>query len=362
MAQVLSSNVFPSLKQLTTDSTGELGEVVGSPATIASLDLYGDGDVNIVANAAGADGSLLKVSVTENNGGVDQVQFDSSNNEIKVLFRDTFQASTGGAPSFLEYNSSFTLTSTVNGATSVIDFSVIDNVAGQSANEVKINASDGDIAVCLFDDLTTGNGGAGYTNQDIYDLLTDNLSSWYAELNTLVVVSAITVGSEATAAVNVSETLAGGVDATGQYPSNGTKAIVNLINEDTEASALVTASGGTNSTLPVSQSATFLQNGIDAIPSTLDFNSNYLVMKVEDLHSLLVSELTDARKVVWGIVETYASHVLGLPAQEQPENFIASRGNPTLVIDQAGTRIRQNYTFQAFYEVTDLDLEGETGS
>jgi len=360
MAQVLSADVFPSLKKLTTDSTGELGEVTGSPATVASLDLYGDGDVIITANTAGAAGSTIKVSVQDNNGGSDQVQYDSFNNEIKVLYRDPITASTGGSAASYEYNSSFTLTSNVIGSGSVIDFSVIDNVAGAVANEVKINASDGDIAVCLFDDLSTGNGGGGYTNQDIYDLLTDNLSSWYADLNNLVTISDITVGTEATAAVNVSDTLSGGADPTGQNPSNGTASIVSLINADAEASELVTASGG-SSALPANKSATSLTGGIDAIESTLDFNSEYLVIKINELHSLLGSEITDARKVVWGMIESYVAHVLGLPVQDQPENFVASRGNPTLVIDQAGTRIRQNYTFQAFYEVSDLDLEAETG-
>lgn len=362
MAQVLSADVFPSLKLLTTDATGELGEVTGSPATIASLDLYGDGDVTITATQAGAAGSTIKVSVQDDNGGTDQVQYDAGNNEIKVLFRDAIAPATGGTASFYEYNSSFTITSNTIGAGSVIDFSVIDNVAGQTANEVKINASDGDIAVCLFDDLSTGNGGAGYTNQDIYDLLTDALSSWYAELNSLVSIGDIIVGTEATAAINVSDTLAGGTDPVGQNPSNGTLAIVSLINNDAEASELVTASGGTSSNLPANKSATALGGGFDAVESTLDFNSEYVVLKVNELHSLLASEIQDARKVVWGMIESYSAHVLGLGIQEQPENFIASRGNPTLVIDQAGTRIRQNYTFQAFYEVSDLDLEAETGA
>jgi hypothetical protein len=124
----------------------------------------------------------------------------------------------------------------------------------------------------------------------------------------------------------------------------------------------VTASGGSSANLPTNKSATSLSGGNDAIESTLDFNSEYLVVKVNELHSLLSSEIQDARKIVWGLIESYSQHVLGLAVQDQPENFIASRGNPTLVIDQAGTRIRQNYTFQAFYEVSDLDLENETGS
>ena len=360
MAQVNTSDVFPSLVSLTTDATGELGEVTGSPATTASLDLYGDGDITITANQAGAAGSTIKVSVADGQGGSDQVQYDASNNEIRVLFADAFTASTGGSPASYVYNSSFTIESVNIGAGSVIDFSVIDNVAGQSANEVKINASDGDIAVCLFDDLVTGNSGAGYTNQDIYDLLTDTGASWYAELSSLVSISAITVGTEASQAISVADTLSGGTEPSGQVPSAGTAAIVSLINGDAEASALVTASGG-SSVLPATIGATSLSGGIDAVASDLDFNSEYLCMKISDVHSLLGSEIGDARKIVWGIIETYAAHVLGLAAQDQPENFIASRGNPTLVIDQAGTRIRQNYTFQAFYEVSDLDLEAETG-
>jgi hypothetical protein len=359
MAQVNTSDVFPSLVSLTTDATGELGEVVGSPATTASLDLYGDGDITITANQSGASGSDLSVSVVDNQGGTDQVQIFG--NEIRVMFRDSIVAASGGTAAFYEYNSAFTITSNTVGANSVIDFSVIDNVAGLTQNEVKINASDGDIAVCLFDDLATGNGGGGYTNQDIYDLLTDNLTSWYASLNSLVTVGSIDPVEATNAAINVSDTLSGGVDPTGQYPSNGSLAIVNLINADEEASALVTATGG-SSTLPSTIVAQSLTGGVDAIPSTLDFNSEYLCLKVSEIHSLLNSEIGDARKIIWGMIETYSQHVLGLAVQDQPENFIASRGNPTLVIDQAGTRIRQNYTFQAFYEVSNLDLEAETGA
>ena len=61
-----------------------------------------------------------------------------------------------------------------------------------------------------------------------------------------------------------------------------------------------------------------------------------------------------------GVLDTYTSHVTGLSVENQPENFIVSRGNPALVIDGAGTRIRQAYSVQAFYATGDFDLEDET--
>jgi len=365
MAQVPTSEVYPSLVNLTTNDQGDLNEVIGSPSSKASLDIY-TGDpatkVSIEAVEAGAAGNDLQIEVIDNNGGSDRADYDATANKITVSFRDAFVAAFGGTRSSGTYNGSFTITAKNIGTYGDdIQFSVIDNVVDVSQNEVKVNATDGDIAVCLTDDISTGNGGAGYTNQDIYDLLTDNLTSWYASLNSLVDIGAVATGTEATQAVNSQFSLAGGSEPAGQNPSNGIQAIVNLINNTAETSALVVASGG-NTSVPSSVSATNLSGGADLVPSTLDFNSSYLCVKVSDVHSLLDSEVNDARKIVWGMLETYVQHVSGQSVEQQPENFLTTRGNPVLVIDQAGTRLRQTYTINAFYEVGDLDLEDETGA
>ena len=160
------------------------------------------------------------------------------------------------------------------------------------------------------------------------------------------------------AASNANVTLSGGVDASGQYPSNGTLAVASLINNSVDASAIVVATGG-SSILPTVGTVSFT-GGTAAVASDLDFSSKYVCLKIDEVHSLLESEAGDARKVLWGILETYTQYVLGQSVDSQPENFIVARGNPTLVIDQSGTRLRQTYTANAFYAVGDLDLESET--
>jgi hypothetical protein len=365
MAQVNTSDVYPSLVNLTTNDQGDLNEVIGSPSQKSKLDIYAGSastKVTIEANEAGASGNDLSLTVIDNNGGSDRADYDASTGEIVVSFRDSFVAAFGGTKSTATYNSSFSITAKNIGTYGDdIQFSVIDNVVDVSQNEVKVNSTDGDIAVCLVDDIATGNGGSGYTNQDIYDLLTDSLTSWYASLTALVDVSAPASGTDGNQAVNSQFSLAGGSEPAGQNPVNGIQAIVNLINNTEETSAVVSASGGDTS-VPSAVAKTSLSGGADLVASDLDFNSSYICLKVSDVHSLLDSEVGDARKIVWGMLESYVQHVSGQSVEQQPENFITNRGNPTLVIDQAGTRLRQTYTINAFYEVGDLDLEDETGS
>lgn len=360
MALVNTSDVFPSLRVLETDATGELGEITGSPATFSSLDLYGDSDVLITANESG-DNNDLNVIVIENQGGSDRVDYDSTIKQIQVKFASNFTASSGATPDSTNYNSAFDVTAVQAGdLNGLLQFTVVDNVAGATQNEVKVSASDGDITVCLFDDITTGNSGAGYTNADIHALVTDSLASWNVDLNAVVTISALSNGGNP--AVNFSDTLVGGQDASGQVPSNGTASIVNLINNSSATNSIVTASGGTFANLPsVISTPVFFQGGNDAQVSTFDFNQKYVCLRIDEIHSLLESESGDARKVLWGMLETYTQHVLGQSVENRPENFLVTRGNPTLVIDQAGTRLRQTYTANAFYAVGDLDLEAETG-
>jgi len=364
MAQVNTSDVYPSLVNLTTNDQGDLNEVIGSPSSKASLDIYA-GDpatkVSLEAVDAGAAGNNLSITVLDNQGGSDRADYDANTGEIVVSFRDAIVAAFGGTASSAVYNGSFSITAKNIGVYGDdIQFSVVDNVAGAVANEVKVNATDGDIAVCLFDDIASGNGGAGYTNQDIHDLITDSLAIWKPALDAVVDIGSVTAGTESNQAVNSQFSLAGGAEPSGQNPSNGIQAVVNLINNTAETSAVVVASGG-NTDVPTTVAKTNLSGGADLVASDLDFNSSYLCLKVSDVHSLLDSEVGDARKIVWGMLETYVQHVTGQSAEQQPENFITSRGNPTLVIDQAGTRLRQTYTINAFYEVGDLDLEDETG-
>ena len=201
-----------------------------------------------------------------------------------------------------------------------------------------------------------------YTNNEIYTLLNDATAVWASNFSgadkkfNLSITDATESGS---VAINGSFDLVGGSDPSGQ---TGTLTdIKNLIEDNAEASALLTVvlSGDTN-TLPVVLSETALGSGVSATISDLDPNSQYIMIKRDDIYELEEGESGDARKIVWGVLDKYTSHVQGLSAEQLPENFIATRGNPALLIDGAGSRIRQAYSIQAFYATGDWDLEDET--
>lgn len=364
MAKAQTSDVYPSLIHLTTTDTGDLNETIGAPALKASTTLYSgtSGAVNIEAKEKGAEGNLIKVDIVDNNGGTDKAEFDDSTNSIRVLFSSPFTASFGGTYDQATYNTGIDLTAVELGSLgNTLQFTVLDNVAGATQDEVKVNASDGDVTVCLQNDIAT------YTNDDIWDLLTNTIYTWVSSDGSAGTIQEVMTPSQNgnyagnDVSVNSALTLQGGVDPSGQVPSQGTAKIVSLINNEPETSAIVTASGG-DSSLPASVNQQSLGGGQDLQASSLDFEADYVCININDIHGLGISEVHDARKVLWGMMESYVQEINGQSVENQPENFLATRGNPTLVIDQAGTRLRQTYTFNAFYAVGDLDLEDETSA
>lgn len=350
MAQVDSADVFPSLRTISTNSVGDLQEITSVPALRAGGVL--STDIVLSAVELGSDANNIVVSIVENWGGsANSIAVDGNN--IEVRLQETLTAASGGSPSTLDYNSSFTLTTLNNGGTT-IDFHVVDNIATTSGqDEVKINASDDDVSVCLVGDIST------YTNQNIYDLLTDTTTAWYAGLQNIFTVGDITSGTEATQAIEFSSTFSNGSPDVNQ--SATLQEVADLITGSAEASALVsvTLDAAKAGDLP-SVDSEQLTGGADATIADLDADSQYVLLKIDEIHGLTADETNDARKVTWGVIEQYAQYVLGQSAENQPENFILTRGNPTLVIDGAGTRIRQVYSIQSFYATGDFDLEDET--
>lgn len=352
MALVPTASVYPSLVNISTDESGDLQEVTGALASKASANLYGTA-IKVEALEAGGSGNDFSIEVNDNFGGTeDRVFYDAGTGEIVVSFAGAFTPANGGQQASVTYNNAFDITANAVGISgNLLQFSVIDNVTNNASgnDEVKVNASDNDISVCLVNDYST------YTNQDIYDLLTDNTRSWYSAVNSTVAIGTLSNG--ASVIVTGQFDLNGGIDPTGQ--SHTLTDVVNVINNDDDTSPIVIATGG-GSTLPTVVSKVQFSGGADTIPSDLNPNAQYLCIDVADIHSLLTSEVNDARKIIWGMLETYVQFVTGQSVENQPENFLTVRGNPTLVIDQAGTRLRQTYTINAFYSVGDLDLEDET--
>lgn len=352
MAQVNSSDVFPSIRTISTDSVGDLQEVTSVPAIQASKVV--STDITLSAVQFGASGNDISVAVVENFGGSAN-SIDVNGNAIEVRLKDTITAASGGTPSTIDYNSAFTMTTLSNGSTN-LDLVVVDNITSNTSgqDEVKFSASDNDITICLVNDIST------YTNQDIYDLLTDSTLAWYATIQGLFTVGSLSNG--AVGAIEFSGTFDNGTPDVNQ--SATLKDIVDLINNDADASALVTASVAVanEGNVPVAFSATSLEDGADATVADLAPSSTYVMFNINDIYSLLDTETNDARKITWGILESYAQYILGQSSENQPENFVLTRGNPTLVIDGSGTRIRQVYSIQSFYATGAFDLEDETSA
>ena len=464
MAQVSSNDVFPSLREIETDASGDLQEILSANGAFGSL-VYTASTGNtatIQAKAEGNAGNNIKIKVTEGSG-LNNSEVEVTNDPvvtgvkvIDVKFNQALVNSIAGTPDSVEYNNNFSISRKVNGAGTVqlhvianVDngyaqqavmtrpnFTVTKNLAGaftgsvavtentgaadavsinagaisvdlQNAasgstiqeivnllngdptfsqeftaavvsnnggnqgsvftavsftggqddqDEVKIHPADSDISVCL-----TGNIGA-YDNAAVYNLITDATASWASSFSggsAIFDVAITDAAQNASPAISGSFDLSGGSDPSGQTGS--LSEIKTLIEANAEANALVSVViGGNGGVLPVIMNETQLSGGLDATISDLDPNSKYIMIKRDDIYELEVGEYGDARKIVWGVLDAYTSHVTGLSVEQQPENFVVSRGNPALVIDQAGTRVRQAYSVQAFYASGDWDLEDET--
>ena len=89
MAQVNSSDVFPSIRTISTDSVGDLQEVTSVPAIKAKKEI--SSDISLEAVEFGAVGNGISVEVVENFGGsansIDvQEVLDSSNVVVAVSY------------------------------------------------------------------------------------------------------------------------------------------------------------------------------------------------------------------------------------------------------------------------------------
>ena len=470
MPTIPTSDIFPSVKLLSTDATGDLQEVASAPPAKASKTFF-TGDMKLEANEGGIEGNDISLTITENSQfGADVCKVENET-DIVVELTEPLTALDAGLPDSLIYNGYLTLSAKQNGDSNIqlniiddvdngfeqagseasgtlggvaleavtvgvaggnITLAIIDDAGtGVGANQVSVNngtdivinlqdlasngdttkdiedlingdatasglvlasggdttlaqalaeaaistagdfvagvdfvsdqdivkiaASDSDINVCLHRDISN------YTNNDIRALLTDSTSSWFASLDALVSVVVSNAGGAGSGAVTGTFDFTGGADPANQ--SNTINDIISLINGNADASALVTASlenAGNGGNLPSLVASVNLEQGKAAIVADLEPSSEFVCIKIDDIHSLKSGEIDDGRKLFWGVLESYTQVATGLSAESQPENLLVTRGNPTLVIDGAGTRIRQVYSIQSFYATGDFDLEDET--
>jgi hypothetical protein len=466
MPTIPTTDIFPSVKLLSTDHTGDLQEVASAPPAKAKKNFF-SGDILVEALEGGIAGNDISLTITDNSGfGADVVKTDEK--DITIELTKPLTSPDAGLPDSLVYNGYLSLVAKKSGDSNIqlniiddvdngfavtgsaasgtlggvsltavsngvaggnISLEIIDLGGGGGADsvvvtgndivvtradigtngdttqeiedaingnadasalvsasggdatpasvsakallssasdavagvddvadkdQVKIAASDSDINVCLVNDILN------YTNSDIKNLLNDSGAAWFADLNALVTVTVSNGAAAGTTAITGTFDFAGGADPANQ--SNTINDIINLINGDPDASALVvasleTANGGGLPSLVVK---TNLEGGLEAITADLEPSSQFVCIKVDDIHSLKAEEIDDGRKLFWGVLESYTQVATGLSVESQPENLIVTRGQPALVIDAAGTRIRQAYSVQSFYATGDFDLEDET--
>lgn len=345
MAQVNTSDAFPSVKLLSTDSQGELGEVTQTDATYSSVTILSD--VVITAKTAGALDPALSIQVSDAQGGTDVVEYN--NGAIHVKYADAFTANAPATSDEVNYNGAFDVTAVQAGDLGVLQLIVTDNNGG--SDEVKLLSGDNDISVCLSQDI------ANYTNQDIYDLLTDSANAGYnSGITSVATFGALTNG--ASLAVTGVFSLTGGTDASGAIPAQGTAGIVALINGSSNVNQIVEATGG-SAAVPSAVSQTSFDAGLDGTTADLDPSSDYLCIKLSDIHSMTNTETDDARKLVWGMLESYYDHVSGLPVADQPSNFVVAKGNLALINEGGVNKLRHTYTANAFYSIGSQDLDSE---
>ena len=337
MPTLNSTQVFSSLKVVSTDASGDLQETVTVPSAKSSGQLYTTDAISLEAVNVGIGGDSISVQVQDGQGGSNGVSVVGS--AITVNFADTFAAA-GNATSDSVVIAGGVFSAVTAGANSNIQISIVDS-SGAGNDVVTVNPSDNDIGIEL--DLDISN----YTTQNIVDLVNNDSSASAA-------VSASANGNGGNAAETGIFSLVGGTDAS---PQSATKAeVVSLINGDASASALVVASGG-GGDLP-SNVTVSLSNGADGTVGDLDPSSEYILIKRSDIHSMETTEVNDGRKLIWGILESFNQTIEALDASLKPVNLTIAKGNPSLNTSN-GVKIQQNYTLQALYGGNELDLASE---
>lgn len=142
----------------------------------------------------------------------------------------------------------------------------------------------------------------------------------------------------------------------GLAADSSTLDVKNLIDGDTNASALISVNGTSGSTAAETIAKTSLQDGVDFSAGELDASSNYLLIKQSDLHDLADSEQLDGRKLVWGFINKATDAFEAMSAQ--PENLTMRKSVPAST--DSGAALKQTFTVTAKYAISGLDLKDES--
>ena len=331
MPAIAASSIFPSLKYIATDASGNLDEVESIDAVQASKTV---GGITFKAKDAGVAGNSITVELVEVLGAsADAVTVSGSDISIALKKVDGLQArKTVGGVTF----------KAVNAGTAGNSITVQMTDSSSSGSDA-ITVSGSDILIDLTDAASAS------STLDIKNLVAGDSSA-----AALVVVNG--ADSSTLAQTFGSTSLAEGVDAIVAADSS-TLDIKNLVDSDSSAAALVAVSGTSASTPAQTFSQTNLDDviGVDAVLGELEPNENYLMLKQSDLYDVADSEQADGRKLVWGFVSKATEAFEAMASQ--PANLTLRKSTPSST--DAGTALKQTYSMVAKYAVSGLDLKDE---
>ena len=342
MATLNTTAIFPSAKFISTDSLGDLQEVLGANAVQANLTHDG---LTLTAQASGEEGNLISFEIIGDNN-ASGLSFSLLDQKI------TLTAETAdGVPSVPATADSLTSDGVTYSAVNAGANSGLDVTINESQASDAISVSGSTLVIDLDDVI--GNK----TQGDIDALFTSAPTSVTDVFNISVADSA-----GALSVVLTNEALAGGSDEVPSVPAvtiaNYTQGQVNTAfqNASQEIKDLVSLAIATAGSNLVSLLAeTFLASGADSSAGDLDGNETYLCIKQSDLHDLTADEINDGRKLLWGILNK-ASDVYD-QLTDSPENLTLTRSTKSLV--NSGVNMRQTFTMVATYVVGSVDLKAE---
>ena len=122
-----------------------------------------------------------------------------------------------------------------------------------------------------------------------------------------------------------------------------------------EIKNLVNVTGSGSTFISSNVALANLAEGEEEIAGELDPSENYLLIKQADLHDLSNDEHNDGRKLIWGFINKAADKLDALP--NQPDSLRIIKGVPTST--DGGTALKQTYTITAKYAISGLDLKAE---
>jgi len=314
MADITASQIYPSIKYITTNTKGDLQEITGTDATTASGSLQGI-TLSSVATGASANGTIFQIT---QNKPADEILYISATNTIGLrlensasLYKLNERASdTSGTPTWTTDDKLIIVTTgTISGSDS-----------GGSTATFNVTAGD------VFDIASVSSSGKPviHENNNTAEPTLELFNSGY--------------GSEYGRMI--------------ESISN----IIATAGTDVTDIATIAISGADSDNLTGSASVT-LQGADDATDGELQGNSEYVLIARGDLHSLDSDETTDGRKLLWGLLEKYSDAYYALDSANRPESLTLNKSNFLTQTD--GHSLKQTYTVTASYDVNGLDLLAE---